>query len=121
VFGVLVEALVSRSQKINNTLKITVQALISRGQAIATTIKLSVKALVSNSNLNEINTWTEQQENESLYDTTDIFDDIPVDYNEENDGVPVDYNESGPNTPEDYVEPNDALGDATIPDPNYNN
>lgn len=98
IVGVPVKAIVYTKQQITTTLRIPVIANVFRKQNITTKINVPVITRVENQNLNVSDQWTIPNNGEPVPGSgPNVFDDVPIDYDESNDQV----------------------GEAIIPDPNY--
>jgi len=112
----------TKKQKITKKLSILVDILFSRKQNIKTHIPIVTRAIPSNQNIFVSDNWVTPQDLDSEV-ATGAVDSNPVaeDYVEDPVLGPEDYTESSTLGPEDYAETNNQLGEAIIPDPNYNN
>ena len=98
IYKISVSALTSLKQYIATSIPVVVSALITRKNNIVTKIPIIAKANVVNRNALTLDNWNIPQKLESS-EESQAFD----------------------NGLENYAEPSNELGEAIIPDPNYNN
>lgn len=98
IYKISVLSLTSLKQYIFTSIPVVVNALITRKNNIVTKIPIIAKANVVNRNALTLDNWNIPQNLE-----------------------PSEESQAFDNGPENYAEPSNELGEAIIPDPNYNN